>query len=276
MSQPKNQNWLLTVAYKGTGYSGWQIQPNNITIQEHIEQKLSHLFSCEAKIFGCSRTDAGVHALAQMATFFPPVHPPIKPENAFIAMNNALPNDIRIQKIELKPDDFHARFKAVGKTYSYVIYRDRLLSPFMGDLCWHVSEKINIDILTDTASYLVGKHDFTTFSAISNAPDINYVKEIYSIKVNSFGKFVVISITGNSFLYKMVRRLVGYLIKASTKNNLENPEKILESKNRNSGFDTAPPQGLYLEKIFYSKEELNNYDLTGLPFLSFLDKMPLS
>ncbi len=268
MSQPKNQNWLLTVAYKGANYSGWQIQPDAITVQQHLEQKLSQLFSCEAKVFGCSRTDARVHALSQMVTFIPPDHPPIQPENIHTAMNHALPHDIRILKIEQKPIDFHARFDAVGKTYSYVIYTNRLLSPFMGDLCWQAPYKINTDILIDTASHLIGEHDFTTFSAVSNAPDINYVKKIYSIRVNSYEKFIVISIAGNSFLYKMVRRLVGYLIKASTKNNLDTPKKILESKNRNSGFDTAPPQGLYLEKIFYSQEELDNYKLVGLPFLS--------
>ncbi len=271
MNQPKKLNWLLTIAYRGSYYSGWQIQPDDITIQHHIEEKLSSLFPGETRVFGCSRTDAGVHALSQMVTFFPPDHPPIQPENALTALNHALPGDIRIQKIEIMPPEFHARFDAVGKTYSYVIYTDKLHSPFMGDLCWQVPYTMDINKMKEVASQLIGKHDFTTFSAVSNTPNIDYVKEIYNININTFGKFIVISITGNSFLYKMVRRLVGYFVKTSSSNNLLSPEKILKLKNRNNGFDTAPAQGLYLEKIFYSKIELDNYKLIGLPFLALLN-----
>jgi tRNA pseudouridine38-40 synthase len=264
-------NWLLSVAYDGSRYSGWQIQPQQLTVQGTIQRHLSSLFSTDVTIFGCSRTDAGVHALSQKITFHPPEHPRINPEIVKRALNQLLPKDIRIQEIEQKPIEFHARFNAKGKIYSYVIFQGQIQSPFMRNFCWSIQDKLHIEQMQTAAEGLIGEHDFTAFSVTSRGQHVeSFIRTICQIKISAVEKFIVISVSGDGFLYKMVRRIIGFLVAVGRGRPIDKADVILKSRNRNSGFDTAPPQGLYLEKVFYDDDDMAGYTSLKLPFLAFL------
>lgn len=264
-------NWLFTIAYDGTAYTGWQIQSDGHTVQGCLQACLSKLFHTEAVTQGCSRTDAGVHALHQAVTFAPPAEPPIPAQDAHRALRNMLPPDIRLLATEVMPPEFHARFKALGKCYTYVMYRGALQSPFVPRYCWSVPESIDIEAMRTAANALIGTHDFTTFSATSTAQSRDPVKTLTCVDVRESDRFVLMTVIGNAFLYKMVRRLAGFLC-AVGRGALDPAATtaILHSKERNSGFDTAPPQGLFLERIFYEESHMLTHRPEEMPFMSLL------
>ena len=264
-------NWLLTLAYDGTLYSGWQIQLDRATIQQVLQDKISDLFQFKSHLAGCSRTDAGVHALAQKVSFSPPEWPVINRQNAWKALNSLLPPDIRILSIDEVSEGFHARHKAVGKAYTYLLYSGKLLSPFMGNYFWPQEYSLSLEPIVRASNLLIGTHDFSGFSVTTSNPEPNTIKTLQRITVKQIGSFLTISIVGNSFLYKMVRRIVGFLVKVG-KGQLEPSTalQILSAQDRTVQFDTAPAKGLYLEEVFYQHEEMIRFQSWQIPFLNLL------
>ena len=271
MSESTRPNWLITLAYDGTGYSGWQIQPERRSIQGVLQEKLCNLFQAQLRVFGCSRTDAGVHALSQRASFCPPDKPPIDELSARRALNSLLPSDIRILRIDKVANDFHARHNAVGKAYSYLLNSEECLCPFTRNHFWSLRCELNLQAMATASKHLIGTHDFTGFSVNSTNSDIQPVKILYDARVQTIGSYIVISIIGNSFLYKMVRRIVGFLVKVGKGQAApEEASQVLSVRNRAVQFDTAPAHGLYLEEVFYRKEDIFRFQSGEIPFLKLL------
>lgn len=243
----------LTVAYDGTNYCGWQVQPNGITIESELNKHLSELLKEEIHVIGASRTDAGVHAKGNVAVFDTTARMPA--EKISYAMNTRLPEDIRIQDSRQVADDFHPRFCETVKTYEYKICSRRFPDPcsrlYSLFYYWDLDEKK----MQQAADYLIGTHDFTSFC--TNKPEVtDRVRTIYSLDVIREGEMINVRVRGNGFLYNMVRIIVGTLLRVGS--GMMEPEEIpavLEAKDRTRAGDTARPQGLTLVKIEYPEEE---------------------
>ena len=239
----------LTIAYDGTNYCGWQVQPNGNTIEEVINKALSKLTGEEILVIGASRTDSGVHAMGNVAVF--DTETTIPPEKIGIALNQRLPDDIVITKSEEVPLDFHPRYCDCSKTYEYHIVNTRIPVPTKRLTNWFVSYELDIDKMRQAASYLVGEHDFVSFCNVRTDVE-NTVRTITALDILTNGNEITIRITGNGFLYNMVRIIVGTLIRVGR--GFYEPEKvkeILETKDRKAAGVTAPAQGLMLMEIEY-------------------------
>ncbi|SCZ09029.1 tRNA pseudouridine(38-40) synthase TruA [Alkaliphilus peptidifermentans] len=243
------RNIMIEIEYDGTQFCGWQIQPNGRTVQGEIKKALHTLTGNQIKIDGAGRTDAGVHARGQVANFFMDLAIPIG--KIPMALNSLLPEDVSIVNAVEMPQDFHARYSAIGKRYSYLIYLNSVRSPLMRNYGQHVSYKIDIDKMKDASKVLLGTHDFKGFMA-SGSKIINTVRRIDEIDFNIHEKNLEIAFEGNGFLYNMVRIIVGALIELGRgKISKEHIILALQSGNRKLLGPTAPPQGLYLDKVFY-------------------------
>lgn len=242
----------LTVAYDGTNYCGWQIQKNGITVEEVLNRTLTKFFKEEIAVIGASRTDSGVHALGNVAVFDAEVTMP--PDKISYAINNLLPEDIRIQKSEEVEADFHPRYCDTRKTYEYKIYNNQFPNPIERLYSHFVYYPLDVEKMQRAADYLVGEHDFKSFC--TPKPDVeNTVRTIYSIRVTRVEHMVTIRINGNGFLYNMVRIIVGSLMKVGM--GMIPPEEIkniLEAKDRTKAGHKAPACGLTLVEIEYPKD----------------------
>lgn len=239
----------LTIAYDGTNYCGWQVQPNGITIEEVVNKALKKLTGEEILVIGASRTDSGVHALGNVAVF--DTETAIPPERIAMALNQRLPDDIVITKSEEVAADFHPRYCGCSKTYEYHIINTRVPVPTKRLTNYFVSYELNIDNMQKAASYLVGEHDFVSFCNVRTDVE-NTVRTITELEILKNGDEITIRISGNGFLYNMVRIIVGTLIRVGR--GFYEPEKvkeILEAKNRKAAGVTAPAHGLMLVKIDY-------------------------
>lgn len=239
----------LTIAYDGTNYCGWQIQPNGITIEEVINKALKKLTGEDILVIGASRTDSGVHAMGNVAVF--DTETTIPPEKIAIALNQRLPDDIVVTKSEEVPLDFHPRYCDCSKTYEYHIINTRVPVPTKRLTNYFVSYVLDIDKMKQAASYLVGEHDFVSFCNVRTDVE-NTVRTITALDILTNGNEITIRITGNGFLYNMVRIIVGTLIRVGR--GFYEPEKvkeILEAKDRKAAGVTAPPHGLMLMEIHY-------------------------
>ena len=260
------KNWLIQLAYEGRNYAGWQIQPDTRTVQGELNQALKRLYSCDIETWGCSRTDSGVHALSQMVTFHPPESPPIPVEKVHYALNQFLPPDIRILTLTEKPENFHARHAACGKAYTYVLHEGPLNSPFLNRWCWELKDRLDLAAMQDAASHLIGEKDFTAFSVHAKGQEhVDPVKTMRSFYLRREDGFLLITVIGTSFLYRMVRRFVGYLTAVGQgKITPEATPGILTGDSFQ--FETAPAAGLFLEAVFFDPKELE-YQPQGLPFM---------
>ena len=257
---------LLEISFDGQNYGGWQIQPDNLTVQELIQDTLVKLYAGKPiKLVGSSRTDAGVHALGFVASFVAPAKPFIPLDKLKIALNGLLDSSVSIRKITEVPMDFHVRFGAVGKAYTYVINIGEE-SPFSADYSWLSRWKLDIDKMREAAKHLSGTHDFSSF--VVNREDIeNAVRTIYDIDFQLFGSYLCITFRGDGFLYKMIRCLVGTLeAVAAGAISVAQVKKILESKDRSKAPQTCPPHGLFLMKVFYDEAEIKKFKLKDVPF----------
>ena len=262
------RRYLLEIAYDGGNYSGWQIQPHCLAVQQVIQEHLTKLYDRQPiHLIGSSRTDAGVHAQNFAASFLVPEQPAITMERLFKALNRRLPPDIRIHTIREVPLTFHARYDTCGKAYTYVM-NFGADSPFVGRYAWHPWRPQNVELIRRAAAQLVGTHDFSSFVVERREID-DAVRTIYRIDVEEIGNFCCLTFVGNGFLYKMIRCLMG-MIEAVSAGVLppESVTQILEAKDRTKAPETAPPNGLFLMKVFYDEAELAAFKLTGLPFLS--------
>ncbi len=239
----------LTVAYDGTNYHGWQIQNNGITIESELNKALSNLCGEQIVVIGASRTDAGVHALGNIAVFDTTSH--IPPEKIAYALNQRLPEDIRIQKSEQVADDWHPRHCSSRKTYEYRIYRGQFPMPVKRLYSLFAYHRLNVDAMREAAGYLVGEHDFKSFCQ-TGARVESTVRTLYLAEVEEQGDDLVIRVCGNGFLYNMVRILAGTLLEVGQgKRSPADMVKILEARDRQTAGPTAPPQGLTLIKYEY-------------------------
>ena len=239
----------LTIAYDGTNYCGWQIQPNGITIEEILNKALSKMTGEEILVVGASRTDSGVHAMGNVAVF--DTDTTIPAEKIAVALNQRLPDDIVITKSEEVPLDFHPRYCNCSKTYEYHIINTRIPIPTKRLTNYFVSYVLDIDKMRQAASYLVGEHDFVSFCNVRTDVE-NTVRTITALDILTNGNEITIRITGNGFLYNMVRIIVGTLVRVGR--GFYEPEKvkeILEAKDRKAAGVTAPAHGLMLVEIKY-------------------------
>ena len=259
--------YFAEVSYDGTEYLGWQTQPHGKTIQSVIEKKLCYLYNAKIPVAGAGRTDAGVHALGMGISFIPPEKPPIPMETLFKALNSVLPYSIRVNRLEKKSPDFNARFDAKGKAYTYVIHNSLERRPFSSRYSMEAKENLNINSMLEASKHLIGIHDFSSFAVEINKSGKDPVRNIFDIRIQQFGDYICITVIGKSFLYKMVRSIIGTLYRVGTgKLSPECLQEILESKNRLSAYDTAPSCGLFLMKVFYAEDKWEDFSISGVPF----------
>jgi tRNA pseudouridine38-40 synthase len=244
------RNIKLTIEYDGTNYHGWQIQKNAKTVQEVVEKALSKLLGNSIGIIGCSRTDVGVHAYGQVAHFLTESN--IPGDKFSYALNNFLPGDIVVKKSEEVPDSFHSRYSAKGKKYRYLIYNASHASAIMRNRSCHVRPELNINDMKSAARYFIGEHDFTAFQATGGQVR-STVRTIYSMDVSAMqDNLLCLEVSGNGFLYNMVRIIAGTLIYVGMGKIRESEiSAIIDSMDRTRAGKTAPSQGLYLMEIFY-------------------------
>jgi tRNA pseudouridine38-40 synthase len=237
----------MIVAYEGTNYFGWQIQPNGITVEEVLNNKLSELLNESIKIAGASRTDSGVHALGNVAVFN--TNTSIPGDKIAFALNIILPEDIRIQGSCEVEGDFHPRFCKSTKTYEYKIINRAFNIPTLRNTAHFVHYPMDVELMRQAAAYLVGKHDFKSFATAK--PNVtNTVRELYCILIEEKDGIITIQVTGAGFLYNMVRIIAGTLIQVGMKHIRPNEiETILLRGDRKIAGPTAPANGLTLVKI---------------------------
>ncbi len=253
----EEKNILLTIAYDGTGFSGWQRQPHGRTVCGELEGHLSALCGFPVALFGASRTDAGVHARGQAASFSGRMGIPAAGIQR--ALNNALSQnrleqtgEIRILSALEKPPGFHARYDAKGKRYTYRIRNAPRTDLFLRHYCYQVTEPLDAEAMDKAAAFLVGEQDFRCFLSAGGNPQKTTVRRIDGCRVERLGEDVVLTVSGNGFLYHMVRNIAGTLAEIGAgKRPPGEMKRILESRDRARAGPTAPPQGLYLEEVFY-------------------------
>ena len=246
------KKYKLHVMYDGTNYSGWQIQDHIVSIQQLIQDAVRTLVREEVNIVGSGRTDAGVHAEDQVVHFRCTNEQDTK--HLFKALNGMLPKDIRVSAVEEVPMAFHAQKSAIGKEYRYHLVLGPYASPFERNYVWHVPYAIDRDLLEQAAKLFLGTHDFRSFanSAHTGAAAKNSVRTMIKLDVVPRENGLTLIFQANGFLYKMVRNIVGMLINvASGKKKLSDIPQILAAKDRRKAPMAAPPQGLFLHKVFY-------------------------
>ena len=249
----KPKRLKLLVAYDGRPFTGWQSQAAGNGIQDHIERALAKIVGSPVRIHGSGRTDAGVHALGQVAHFEEP--PQTRTTARWqIAINANLPPEIRILKVARMPgtkQGFHARYSATGKRYTYRIWNDRFLHPFELGRAWLVPYPLDLATLRAAAAVLVGRHDFAGFAANRGEPDESTIRTVSDIRIAKRGPLITFTFEGEGFLYKMVRLLTGSLIRVGQgRGDLAWLRSILAGVAQKTQF-AAPPDGLYLAKVFY-------------------------
>ena len=243
--------YKVVIAYDGTGFSGWQYQENAVGVQQVVEKVLAYLEGEPVRIFGSSRTDAGVHAKGFVGHFR--LTKPIPPKNLVRAMNSRLPESVRILKASYAEDRFDARLSAKGKEYRYQLYQADILPPHLVPYWTFCHRPLDLKAMQKAAAFFVGKHDFVSFAANPNRELETTVRTIFSFDVRRSGHKYVFIVRGDGFLYKQVRSMVGFLISVGKGN--EKPEAVRElleaATPRTARVETAPARGLFLWKVFY-------------------------
>lgn len=245
----------LIVAYDGTNYKGWQVQPNGITIEEVLNKKLTELLGEEITVAGASRTDSGVHSLGNVAVFDTNTRMPA--EKISFALNQRLPEDIVVQDSCEVPEDWHPRYQNSRKTYEYRILNRTFRMPSRRFDTYFYHHPLDVEKMQKAASYLVGEHDFKSFCAIG-AQVKTTVRAVYACDVLKNGEIITIRVTGNGFLYNMVRIIAGTLIQVG--GGALPPERIpeiLAAQDRSAAGPTAPAQGLTMMGIEYFEKNID-------------------
>lgn len=239
----------LTIGYIGTAYSGWQRQPDQDTVQKRIEDAIYALTKERVSVQGSGRTDAGVHALGQVAHFDTDATIPLK--NFVTGVNHFLPSDIRVENAEEVDESFHARFNATSKTYCYLLYEsDREKAVYLNRAV-QVKQKLSLKKMRDCAVAFLGEHDFTSFMS-TGADTTGAVRTITELKVERADGLVRISVSANGFLYNMVRLIVGVLVRAGKGEiDCNGVKRLIELKSKDAVREVMPACGLYLKRVEY-------------------------
>lgn len=243
------RNLLVEISYDGSRYHGWQIQKNAVTVQEIFQNSVEKVFQSRPDIKGCSRTDSGVHANSYFVSFKTDKN--IENERVVTALNTYLPKDIAVLSCRQADDDFHARYSVKSKEYIYKIYNGKIRNPFYNHYAFHYRYPIDADYLNREAKAFIGTYDFSGFcSSHSGVEDT--VRTVKNFEVFRKDDMVYFKVEADGFLYNMVRIMVGTLLFISEGKIKEGALKeIIESKNRRLAGKTAPPDGLYLNKVNY-------------------------
>ncbi len=243
------RNIKLIIEFDGTFYNGWQSQINAKAVQDVIAAAIHKVTGDECKLTGSSRTDAGVHAFGYTANF--KTVSPIPGEKFSYALNSVLPDDIVVKGSSDADSEFHSRCSALAKKYRYLIHNNEQPSALLRNRAWHVSKPLDIKAMKEAAGCFVGEYDFSAFKSAGSSI-INNVRNITNTDLEVNNGLVKFEITGNGFLYKMVRIIAGTLVEVGVgKISPEDIIGIIESRNRNNAGKTAPPHGLYLVEVFY-------------------------
>ena len=244
------QRYRLLLAYDGTAYAGWQVQPARRTIQGELEQALQQLTRQPVRVQCSGRTDAGVHAAGQVAHF--DLDRSAAPAKLLPGLNALLDDDIRVLAVRRARADFHARFSATGKEYRYFIWNDAVLPPLVRASRWLVRQPLDVAAMRQAAAALVGRQDFAAFTANPNREVRGTVRHLRELRVTRRGREIVICARGDGFLYKMVRSLAGFLVRVGAGElPPEAARTLLAARQRTAEVPTAPPQGLFLWRVFY-------------------------
>ena len=242
--------YAITVEYDGAGYSGWQRQLNAPTVQQTVEEALRVLTGEETVIVGSGRTDAGVHAAGQVAHF--DTARELDVYRFRYSLNALLPEDVKVVKMQRVADNFHAQYSAKQKTYSYGMYISRTPSPLRRGRFVRITPPFDVEKFVAAARMFEGEHDFKAFGNVGSEVSTT-VRTIYSAEVKVCGDEVILYLTGNGFLYNMVRVIAGTLVRVATgKMPSEEIERMFAEGTRTHGIKTLPPYGLTLEKVFYN------------------------
>lgn len=244
------RNLKLLIEYDGTGYHGWQRQKNAPTIQETLEKALARLTGEAVRVIGSGRTDAGVHALAQVANFFTASPLPLP---AFLhGLNSLLPPDIAILEVSEAPRDFHARKSALAKKYQYRILNRPIRSPLHLRYSWWIPPPLDLEAMQEAAAALPGEHDFRAFQATGSSVKNPVRRVLAAAWDRAEGGLLTFTITANGFLRGMVRSLVGTMVEVGKGRRTPwSLKDLLETGDRHRGGPTAPPQGLFLVEVLY-------------------------
>lgn len=243
---------LLTLRYDGTRLHGWQVQPNSVTVQEVLQDAIERITGIRSPVTGCSRTDAGVHALRFYCTTPLPKQSP----DAFCkALNAVLPRDVAVLAAREVGEDFHPRYSACGKRYVYRIWNGKVRDPFQDAYSLHVRTPLNTASMNETAALFVGTHDFSAFCSAGGSVE-DKVRTITRAEVTRQGDMVTYTVEGNGFLYNMVRIMVGTVLDVENgRLTRDDVCRALAEGDRNAAGVTAPPQGLFLDDVWYGEEE---------------------
>ena len=249
------RNLKVLLAYDGSEFSGWQVQPDVATVQGTLASAIGRLTGEKVLSQGSGRTDAGVHALAQVASFG--TDSPIPAENLAKALNDILPPSIRVLEVTEAPPEFHARKSARAKTYRYRMLRSSICAPFLARYVWHYPYPLDENAMRRAAGLVVGEHDFTSFAAVDQErsgeqEDVSKVRRIFCSTWEQDGEEFIYTVRGSGFLHHMVRNLVGTFVLVG-KGTLSPDEitRILESRSRSAAGATVPANGLYLVNVEY-------------------------
>ncbi len=250
-SSPPTRRFRLKIAYDGTAYSGWQVQPDHLTIQEMLESRMEAVVGHPCKVHGSGRTDQGVHAMGQVVHV--DIGTRITPRSLRLALNARLPGDIRIVGARVVNAQFHARRSAVAKEYRYFVWNDDLMPPHKRLYALHVRRPLDMDALQEAAAHFVGEHDFVAFMANPQRAVESTVRTIMECEFKRYGKRVEFRVKGSGFLYRQVRSMVGLLMRIGQ--GAEPPAVVAEllagKAPRTARVPTAPPQGLFLWRVWY-------------------------
>ena len=240
---------LFTIKYDGSAYHGWQVQDNAITVQQRFQDAVEKVFGERLDVKGCSRTDSGVHAEEYCVSIDSDIN--ISCENAVLALNTYLPDDIAAVSCREVTSDFHPRYSCKSKRYKYVVYNGKTRDPFLNNRAYFYRWKIDEEYLNNEAKAFLGEHDFSGFCSIKSDVE-DTVRTIYAAEVYRKGDLVYFEFEGDGFLYNMVRIMVGTLLFIN-EGKIKSGElgSIIESKDRKRAGKTAPAHGLYLSKVNY-------------------------
>ncbi|OEF96450.1 tRNA pseudouridine(38-40) synthase TruA [Vulcanibacillus modesticaldus] len=243
------RNIKLEISYDGTNFHGFQIQPDQRTIQGELQKAIGMIIKQQIKITASGRTDTGVHARKQVCNFHTESRIPV--EKWVDALNSLLPEDIVVKSATEMPFEFHSRFDVKKKIYRYSIYNDRVVDVFRRNYTWHYPYSLDIETMKKASQLFIGEHDFTSFSSAKSEIE-NRTRTIYEAEIGKIGNEIYFQISGNGFLYNMVRIIMGTLVEVgSGKMSLEDIRSLFREKNRSMAGITAPAKGLTLWDVEY-------------------------
>lgn len=260
--------WHLSLAYDGTRFSGWQVQPRLRTVQGELADRLRRLFNDpELRVAGTSRTDGGVHALDQQVSFEADTPADFTPERLHGILNRWLPADMMLTAVREAPLGFNARFAAAGKGYTYVVNPGDRLLPMFSPFVWHYRRELDLAAMREAATHLIGEFDFSSFAANPQREVDSHVRRVHRVEVIPVDGLLCFDVVGESFLYKMVRGIVGWLVHVGRGGAPPGATAaVLAARDRSAAADSAPPQGLFLARVFFQPDEWRDYRPLLPPF----------